>query len=135
MSKREIAKRSNSKEKGQNTGQEKVKKQQTVLDHLRDVSDRIKDQITIIAVERGFEIIIQVAALYGAGEIVKLLVSKDFQVSQLIVLLKAFLDKHGQTGIHFIQVSTKMLLNAGMMLKDIVRDGIIDLKILTTNTF
>jgi len=53
MNRAELAKLTHSK-KHTDAKQEEPNKRQTVLGHLRDVADRIKDQITIIAVERGF---------------------------------------------------------------------------------
>lgn len=89
----------------------------------------------MIAVERGFEIVIQVAAIYGAGEIVRLLVSKDFQVNQLIILLKAFYERNRESALHFIETSGKVLVHAGMLLKDVVKEGVAHLKIVTINSF
>jgi DUF2075 family protein len=59
-----------------------------------------------------------------------------------MIVLKKFYQNHKEVGMQFIKQSTNVLLHAGipllytgMYLKDIVVDGMANVKIITTNSF
>lgn len=74
------------------------------------------------------------------------MVSKDFKVSQLLEVLKQFYSEHKEIILEIVKQTSKvmlhagkLILNEGMMLKDVVvaglELGIAHLKIIATNPF
>lgn len=84
---------------------------------------------------RGYEILINFACVYGAGQIVRLVVDKNLTIGQVIQLLKEFYIEHRELGLNLTKLINRTIIHAGAYLKDVIGEGIIVLKIIATNAF